>query len=796
MKKARLFFAVPLILAIAAASVFTGVGDVGKRVRVNAGSESFTVSSETIDVMSVLTSGRADLGEIEPSSITSSSWQKLFPESVGYEINDAQGLASFSRFVNLGANFLFFELPDETKVPKVVYLTENIIYSDGDVSDPMTYNHAPIGTLANPFKGTFDGGGHKVVLDTSINTLGSAIGSPVGFFGATEGAMIMNLEVIGDIFGATNAPQDIGGIIGITRNTTIFNCISKVNIINYTSGGYAGGVISRCSPSSTYNRITNCINYGVITATNVASIISADATGDCEVRVCVNFGDLIGNEHAATHDIREWGGGSEWDLADLNGKAALLTVFNRAVHESKADPSHAEYQEVSHWSKHKYVHPDESECRCLWARFWGFDPDSSTDEITMAMPRIYQRNVSPILDNELMLEFQLKDLAATQILTWFEDKYLAINSADKLAADARSELINVFWQIMAVAQTRNIHECAANTFPVVVEDFLFDPETGSNALMNKIYHKWYERNESERITASYDLVMEIMTAWYIDCSSFIKGDDELAEQARIDLAEMRDYILGNEDIGIKGMLDILVEESANSTILAVASKKFINDYYGEFDNIYYEWEFAVMLGDLEEAYNEIAAKASGGNKVKVQRIYEKAISGIDTIMDEHKEWTQRAAAAWTIHDDTMEEFSALLRQWEKDHSIVIWLSVVSGLVLLAAGIVCVLLLVMRKRERKYNAIAFENKRDWKASRLSKKVDAMSRQNEAERERADQIAKLQREKAEALAKQRELQIALERSAQAYASATAKAAQREEARKSESKRDTGEGGSEGA
>jgi len=72
-----------------------------------------------------------------------------------------------------------------------------------------------------------------------------------------------------------------------------------------------------------------------------------------------------------------------------------------------------------------------------------------------------------------------------------------------------------------------------------------------------------------------------------------------------------------------------------------------------------------------------------------------------------------------------------MSKWEQQKTTTIWVSVTAVLILIAGGVVTVLLLVMRKREIKYNSIMFDcaDRAGIKEKRFSKKADHVSRENE-------------------------------------------------------------------
>ena len=126
------------------------------------------------------------------------------------------------------------------------------------------------GTYANPFKGTFDGSGHKltVTLSNDGETGTDDQNYGVAPFRFTEGATIMNLTVDGIV--STSTRKYAAGFIGMTKSNStnyIKNCVSSVEIhstiINDdsndgTHGGFAGKV------SGTLN-ISNSLFDGMMT---------------------------------------------------------------------------------------------------------------------------------------------------------------------------------------------------------------------------------------------------------------------------------------------------------------------------------------------------------------------------------------------------------------------------------------------------------------------------------------------------------------------------------------------------
>lgn len=121
------------------------------------------------------------------------------------------------------------------------------------------------GTYNYPFKGTFDGDGHK--LTVSLNNNGDSGDDErtygVAPFRFTEGATIKNLTVDGTV--STTDRKFAAGFIGWALNSTnnIENCVSSVEIYSTINGdGTHGGFVGKAN--GTLN-ISNCLFNGMMT---------------------------------------------------------------------------------------------------------------------------------------------------------------------------------------------------------------------------------------------------------------------------------------------------------------------------------------------------------------------------------------------------------------------------------------------------------------------------------------------------------------------------------------------------
>lgn len=108
------------------------------------------------------------------------------------------------------------------------------------------------------FKGYFDGNGHKITR-IYINQPNNC---SVGVFGTLDGnAVIQNLTIES---GRVIGKYHVGGIVGLSLNGTVKNCINKAEIIaqdNITeaSGENAGGIVGTMTIGTSL--VENCINY-------------------------------------------------------------------------------------------------------------------------------------------------------------------------------------------------------------------------------------------------------------------------------------------------------------------------------------------------------------------------------------------------------------------------------------------------------------------------------------------------------------------------------------------------------
>ena len=167
----------------------------------------------------------------------------------GLYIYTKEDLEQFRERVNSGVSF----------EGKTVYLMNNIDLNIGNYTEDkdgsISFNEGaiqwePIGSLTNPFKGTFEGNNYEI-YGAYINNEEK---NNYGLFGYNSG-IIQNLGLNKSYIKTQNKEGRVGGIVG-NNSGNIKNCYNKATII----GSFAVGGIS----GSNSGTIENCYNIGNI----------------------------------------------------------------------------------------------------------------------------------------------------------------------------------------------------------------------------------------------------------------------------------------------------------------------------------------------------------------------------------------------------------------------------------------------------------------------------------------------------------------------------------------------------
>lgn len=198
--------------------------------------------------------------------------KKEYVDSTFY-ISTPEDFIEFATAVNSGAN------------GSTGYLT-------GDIDMKYyTVEFSPIGSAKSPFKGKFDGRGHRI-LNLSISGAGG-----LGVFGVvTGGADISNfiLDASSSVSGSSYL-----GIVGMSSgsgNVTLSRLGNEAPITG--TGKNVGGILGCNMGSSARFTITDCYNTGAITAARGESAAIAGWAGtNATVRNCWNCAEVTGMEN-------------------------------------------------------------------------------------------------------------------------------------------------------------------------------------------------------------------------------------------------------------------------------------------------------------------------------------------------------------------------------------------------------------------------------------------------------------------------------------------------------------------
>ncbi|MCL1900812.1 MAG: hypothetical protein FWG51_00245 [Firmicutes bacterium] len=183
-----------------------------------------------------------------------------------YTIGSAEDLLQFAQYINNNA------LP-YSQADKHFVLTADINLSNYGVSYNGGKGWVPIGTIDKPFKGNFDGNGHKIsglyIHNYNLDCAGLFGGVGIG---VVKDCALLNVNI--------NAKSNVGGVVGLLEAYgKIEGCYvtGTVNGINYFIGGIAGSV----NDSTGINCYTTCDINGKDDAGGIAGSIYNSTISNC-----------------------------------------------------------------------------------------------------------------------------------------------------------------------------------------------------------------------------------------------------------------------------------------------------------------------------------------------------------------------------------------------------------------------------------------------------------------------------------------------------------------------------------
>lgn len=156
----------------------------------------------------------------------------------------------------------------------------------------------PIGTVATPFSGTFNGNGHKIIGLMINRSSTDGVGLFGGLSGDISNVTLQNCSIVGGLY--------TGSICGnLLSGGSIDNCSSSGSV---TGSTYTGGV---CGLTATSSQISNCLttcevhgvsNCGGFIGRNYSTIVNCSSSGD--VYGTLRVGGFCGRNYSNTAIIQ------------------------------------------------------------------------------------------------------------------------------------------------------------------------------------------------------------------------------------------------------------------------------------------------------------------------------------------------------------------------------------------------------------------------------------------------------------------------------------------------------------
>lgn len=271
----------------------------GAKITVSSSTSPITLSSTLNDITH---GGTTSVNVNDVSSFVTGS---------SYLISDEAGLNKLATWVNNG-----------NSTTGMTFILNN------DIAMSNT-NFAGIGSLANPFCGTFDGNGHTI---SNLHETESS--NRVGFFNYIQHGTIQNLGITSATVTNTASDSNVGILAGVIDTSIVSNCYTT-GTVNGTNSTYAGGCIGNAAAGS---NIYNSYSTATVNGYNAAggfvgqlyssTVSNCYATGNVSGSFSGNFCGVTGT--SALNNCYSTGSGSTYFCNEFSGAAAYS--FNNCVY--------------------------------------------------------------------------------------------------------------------------------------------------------------------------------------------------------------------------------------------------------------------------------------------------------------------------------------------------------------------------------------------------------------------------------------------------------------------------------
>lgn len=651
-------------------------------------------------------------------------WESINNESA-FQINSTTGLLNLAHYVACGADF----------EGKTVYLSGDIDYT---ILPFPSNRHVAIGTGDKPFKGIFDGCGYSVKYN-NIEVLYD-IEDYIGFFGKTESAIIRNLEIT-CITAITASRTYFGSIVGFAKDTKIYNCINKININNTIEDGYAGGIVGAGEDF----KIINCINYGSVIAANgiAAGIVATDAG---EVLLCANLGklnDIIGFSN--NENIKDW--------SSVAPSTEEVKAFNTSIHALKNSIELKETKtRLCYWKLGNNIlnicFPDSFAYLMFDLGIWN---ETKVQTNSTVVPDIDGLNQS---------EFGQKNLAVYMVTDAYSRYFDFISGSDNFARSAREVMQAKYSELLDELEDYQIGAgpTATTIFQQRIKAFI----TYGSTEIREISDVWYNKHEEAYREEVHGFAYMFITAWYEDCCAFVNSSDETIAKLGVaynEYIETLNKLVSETEKDGENMSFVF----SNAELFARV-RALMTDAINGLDDIYYNRVVTNLIEELETAYSKLQGSVPKKFNNKAEKIFDEKMTFIITGWDniENLTWIEYSNAVETAVHGSIAQFDKIYSLWRDEQRATLWGGIVGGIGLLALVIIGVLSFIIRQKNKRFNTLLFDlgNRSSKKEIRLAARAEQISRQQENQRNKVDEMAKYEREKAATFAKKEEEKKELE------------------------------------